>query len=64
MPKMTADDLIKRLTKAGWFQDRQNGSHKIFKHEQSVETIVVPYHKGEDLGKGLANKILKQAGLK
>lgn len=62
---MTADDLIKRLTKAGWFLDRHNGgSHKIFKHEQSTETIVVPYHKGEDLGKGLVHKILKQAGLK
>ena len=60
---MTSKELIKKLEKAGWHEVRQSGSHKIFKHAESPETISVPFH-NKDLGTGLVNKILKQAGLK
>lgn len=61
---MRAKEIIRLIEKAGWIEVRQTGSHKIFKHPGRKETISVPFHAGVDVGKGLANKILKQAGLK
>ncbi len=39
---------------------RQKGSHKFFRHPDG-RTATVPDHKGEDLGRGITNKILKDA---
>jgi predicted RNA binding protein YcfA (HicA-like mRNA interferase family) len=61
---MTAKELIKLLEKEGWFFVRQKGSHKVFKKEGVNHIITVPDHAGQDIGKGLLNKILKDAGLK
>ena len=47
---------------AGWFLDRTRGSHHIFKHPERSGILVVPHPK-KDLGKGLVQKIRKQAGL-
>ncbi|NKQ38235.1 MAG: addiction module toxin, HicA family [Methanosarcinales archaeon] len=44
----------------GFDQVRQKGSHKFFKHPDG-RTATVPDHKGEDLGRGITNKILKDA---
>lgn len=63
--QMKAIDLIKLLEKNGWYLDRNApGSHRIYKHPTIKETIVIPVHGKKDLGKGLLNTILKQAGLK
>lgn len=61
---MKADDLIKLLEKNGWQFVRQRGSHQIYKHEDYPNIIVVPNHGKKDLGSGLLNKIMKDAGLK
>jgi len=63
---MKAKQLIKLLKKEGWRQVRRKGSHRIFTHDKIKEPclIVVPDHGSKDLGKGLVNKILKDAGLK
>ena len=61
---MKANDLIKLLEKNGWYQVRQQGSHRIFKHPINRLTIVVPEHGKRDLKPGLLHSILKQAGLK
>ena len=62
---MKSKDLIRAMKKAGWVEDRVVGSHHIFKHSTKPGSghISVPHPK-KDLGKGLVNKILKQAGLK
>jgi predicted RNA binding protein YcfA (HicA-like mRNA interferase family) len=39
-------------------QVRQKGSHKFFRHADG-RTATVPDHKGEDLGRGITKKILK-----
>jgi predicted RNA binding protein YcfA (HicA-like mRNA interferase family) len=54
-------DLVKLLEKNGWVTDRINGSHHILK--KSNKTTIVPVH-STDIGTGLLDKILKQAGLK
>jgi predicted RNA binding protein YcfA (HicA-like mRNA interferase family) len=62
---MKALDLIKLLEQNGWYLERSAcGSHRIFKHPTIKGTIVVPVHGKKDLGIGLLNTILKQAGLK
>ena len=60
---MKATELEKLLKKNGWYEDRQSGSHKTFKHPVNPKIITVPMHTG-DLKTGLLNKLLKIAGLK
>jgi len=61
---MKCDALLKLLKKNKWYEVRQKGSHKILRHNEMQETIILPYHRGKEVPKGLASKILKQAGLK
>jgi predicted RNA binding protein YcfA (HicA-like mRNA interferase family) len=61
---MKAKDLIKLRENDGWFQVRQSGSHRIFKHPAKTATIPIPEHGKKDLKIGTLNAILKQAGLK
>ena len=58
LPIVNARLMIKYLQSAGFEQVRQKGSHKFFKHHDG-RTATIPDHKGEVLGRGLINKILK-----
>jgi len=60
MSKLTiisSKDMAKILENLGFKEIRQKGSHKIYRHEDG-RTTVIPFH-GEDLGRGLIRKILK-----
>ena len=60
---MTGKEMVKLLKENGFIEVSQKGSHlKLINHETKVITIV-PMHAAE-LGKGLEQAILKQAGLK
>ena len=52
------DKLIRILKKQGFKEIRQKGFHKFFRDSQG-RTTVIPYHKGEKIGRGLLTKILK-----
>ena len=58
IPTITAKVIINFLNSLGFEQVRQKGSHKFFRHADG-RTATVPDHKGEDLGRGIMNKILK-----
>jgi len=58
MPTITAKVLIKFLKNLGFKQLRQKGSHKFFRHSDG-RTATVPDHRGEELGRGITNKIPK-----
>ncbi|MFH1098278.1 MAG: type II toxin-antitoxin system HicA family toxin [Candidatus Desantisbacteria bacterium] len=58
MPTITAKLMMNFLYVLGFEQVRQKGSHRFFKHPDG-RTATVPDHKGEDLGRGITNKILK-----
>jgi predicted RNA binding protein YcfA (HicA-like mRNA interferase family) len=60
---MNSKDLVRVLKDAGWYEDGVAGSHHIFKHATKSGQLSVPPPK-KDLGTGLVEKILKQAGLK
>ena len=58
-----ARDIIRYLESLGFVQVRQKGSHKFFRHHDG-RTATIPDHKGEDLGRGILAKILRDAGVK
>jgi predicted RNA binding protein YcfA (HicA-like mRNA interferase family) len=60
VPTVTPSRMIAFLKSLGFRESRQKGSHKFFRHPDG-RTATVPFHKGEDLGRGLTEKILKDA---
>ncbi len=46
------EKLIRILKKQGFEEIRQKGSHKLFRDAEG-RTTVIPFHKGEKIGRGL-----------
>ena len=61
MPSVTSRELVAFLKSQGFSEDRQSGSHLTLVHS-TRGTATVPIHPGDDLGRGLADRILKDAG--
>ncbi len=57
-PTLKSSDITKGLKKAGFQLVRQKGSHARFEHEDGRATTV-PIHAGQDIGRGLFRKILR-----
>jgi len=62
MPQVTARELIRFLKAQGFEIERQSGSHRTLYHSGKKVMITVPVHTGCDVGRGLAIRILKDAG--
>jgi len=62
LPKVTADEIIRVLEKAGFTLARQSGSHKIYK-SSTGKRVTIPYHKGKVLHPKVLASILKDADL-
>ena len=61
---MTSKEMGSLLKKNGYIEMKGNGgSHRKFQNPITKKTVTVPFHT-KDLGKGLEQAILKQAGLK
>ena len=58
LPLLTANQFVKILKKLGFEFKRQQGSHMFFEHSDG-RTTVVPNHPGEEIDRGLLNKIIK-----
>jgi len=50
------------LERLGFVAIRQKGSHIFYRHPDG-RTTVVPFHRGEDISKGLLLKIIRDCGL-
>ncbi len=61
---MKCSELYRLLMKDGWYPVSQKGSHVKLKHDTKPEMIIFPNHGSQEIGKGLENKIKKDAGLK
>jgi len=61
--QMNSEELLKLLERDGWIMRNSKGSHHVFKHPVKTGHITVPHPK-KDLGVGLVQKLLKQAGIK
>jgi predicted RNA binding protein YcfA (HicA-like mRNA interferase family) len=61
---MKCSELLRKLKRDGWFEIRQEGSHKIMEHPTKKGTIIFPDHGSKELRKGTEEAIKKQAWLK
>lgn len=59
---LTYRKVAKRLEQLGFKKIRQKGSHVFFRH-QDGRTAIVPNHPGEDIGKGVLRKIIRDLGI-
>ena len=57
-PTLKSSDITKGLQKASFQLVRQKGSHARFEHDDGRATTV-PIHAGQDVGRGLLRKILR-----
>jgi predicted RNA binding protein YcfA (HicA-like mRNA interferase family) len=62
MPQVTARQLIAFLKRNGFVEDRQVGSHLTLWNEERQVSVTVPVHTCCTVGRGLAVRILKDAG--
>lgn len=60
---MRSGEIIKKLEKDGWFEARQAGSHKQFRHPTKLGTVTVPHPKAE-MAIGTIKSIEKQSGVR
>lgn len=59
LPLLNAKEIAKALKKLGFEFKRQQGSHMFFEHKDG-RTTLVPNHPGEEIDRGLLNKIIKK----
>jgi predicted RNA binding protein YcfA (HicA-like mRNA interferase family) len=57
-------DITRIIENDGWYQVRQKGSHRQFKHTIKKGLVTINGKPSDDLSAFLENSILKQAGLK
>ncbi|OLC17954.1 MAG: hypothetical protein AUH29_00350 [Candidatus Rokubacteria bacterium 13_1_40CM_69_27] len=62
MPQITARELVRFLKSEGFSEDHQSGSHLTLWHEARRVSVTIPVHTAADIGRGLAVRILKDAG--
>ena len=62
MPQVTARKLVRFLKSQGFAEQRQSGSHLTLFHAGRGVSVTVPVHTGLDIGRGLAVRILHDAG--
>ncbi len=59
LPLLKAREIAKALKKLGFEFKRQQGNHMFFEHPDG-RTTLVPNHPGEEIDRGLLNKIIKK----
>ena len=62
LPVLKPHEVVSRLTKLGFVEVRQRGSHKQFRHPDGRGTTV-PFHKGRDISPSLLRKIARDIGM-
>ncbi|RMB53785.1 putative RNA binding protein YcfA (HicA-like mRNA interferase family) [Sphingomonas sp. PP-CE-3A-406] len=60
---MRSAEIIKRISKAGWVEVRQTGSHRHFRHATLPGTVTVPHPKSE-MAIGTLKSIERQSGVR
>jgi predicted RNA binding protein YcfA (HicA-like mRNA interferase family) len=62
LPQITARELVQFLKANGFVEDRQSGSHLTLRHDERKVSVTIPLYRGCDIGRGLAARIIKDAG--
>jgi predicted RNA binding protein YcfA (HicA-like mRNA interferase family) len=62
---MKYNEAVRLIENDGWYQVRQKGSHRAFKHKSKPGIVTLAYHRlSDEVPPGTLNSILKQSGLK
>lgn len=62
-PVVAGKEMVRALERAGFFFDRQRGSHVTMRHQETGRSVTVPVHAGEALTPKILSSVLEQAGL-
>jgi len=63
LPRVTCDELIRALKRAGFEEQRQRGSHLHLRRARDGRRVTVPVHKGRIVPVGTLRAILRDAGI-
>ena len=63
LPRITTRQLLRALSRDGWEQVRQRGSHVQLKHATKPGLVTVPQHVGAIVKPHILESVLEQAGL-
>lgn len=61
---MNFKEMLKIIEKDGWYLVAQKGSHRQYKHLTKKGRVTLAGKPSDDVAKGTANSIFKQAQLK
>jgi predicted RNA binding protein YcfA (HicA-like mRNA interferase family) len=64
MKRYKVKEVIKMLSKEGWYIVAQKGSHRQFKHNDKTGKVTVNGKPSETIDQEILNSIFKQAGWK
>jgi conserved domain protein len=59
---MKSSELHRLIQKNGWRKLRQVGSHVYY--EKDGRKVSVPFHGSKEMGTGIANRFIREMGLK
>lgn len=62
-PRVTGDQLVRALVRAGFAVDYVRGSHHYLRRADVPPTVTVPVHSGRMIPPGTLRSVLRQAGL-
>lgn len=62
LPTLAPRQVVRALERVGFEIDHQSGSHIVSRRASDGCRVVVPWH-SRDMGRGLALRIIKTAGL-
>ena len=60
---MSAKEVMRKLQRGGFSFTHSKGSHQFFHNVITNRTTSVPLHGGNDIGRNLLRKIIKQTGM-
>ena len=63
LPALTARMVVRALKRAGFAEDRQNGSHLVLIHPKTKARTVVSIHPGRTIKESLLRAIVRDANL-
>lgn len=62
LPVLKPQEVVRHLERLGFFEARQKGSHRQYRHPDGRATTV-PFHKGQDISPVLLRKIAQDIGV-
>lgn len=63
LPRVRADQVLRALRRAGWFEHHRRGSHVYLRHPDRPGQVTIPVHRGRDLLPKTLAIVIEQADM-